>query len=74
MVRTAEAAALIADIGEFQHDPLGYVRYAFSWGDGELIGQDGPREWQATVLDEVGRLLREGADMGAAMQLDHGGQ
>jgi len=51
--------ALADDIGRFFHDPLGYVRYAFHWGHGELAGHDGPDAWQTEVLQALGRALRE---------------
>ncbi|MDP1752560.1 MAG: terminase [Reyranella sp.] len=42
-------------------DPLGFVRWAFPWGDGPLAGHDGPEAWQADVLREIGRQLRANA-------------
>lgn len=57
--RDAEAE-LIADIGSYTHDPLGFVRYAFPWGEkGKgLELHDGPREWQTEILDTLGKELR----------------
>lgn len=40
------------------HDPLGFVRSAYPWNKGDLIGSDGPRKWQSDVLDTIGRHLR----------------
>lgn len=40
---------------EFYADPLGFVFFAFPWGEGGLKGQDGPDEWQVEVLRELGR-------------------
>ena len=55
----AEADALIADdIARFEFDPLGYVNYVFDWGHGELAGEDGPDQWQADLLNEIGEALR----------------
>jgi hypothetical protein len=51
---------LIRDIASFQHDPLGYVLYAFAWGEGELKGKDGPRKWQRKFLERIGERLRKG--------------
>lgn len=48
---------LIADIGGFTHDPLGFVRYAYPWGEGELAESNGPRMWQAGVLSRIGAHL-----------------
>lgn len=51
---------LIEDIASFTHDPLGYAYYAFPWGDagGELEEYNGPRQWQAEALNEIGEHLR----------------
>ena len=52
---------LIEDIASFTKDPLGYVKYAYPWGEpGELEEDAGPREWQADILDELGAKLRAG--------------
>lgn len=49
---------LLNDIAGFTHDPLGFVRYAFPWGEGELRDSTGPRTWQAETLDYIGQRLR----------------
>lgn len=51
---------LIEDITSFQHDPLGYVLYAFPWGEGPLKGKK-LRTWQRKKLEELGEKLRAGA-------------
>lgn len=48
-------------IAAFQHDPLGFVLFAFPWGDGDLDGQAGPYDWQRELLEEIGQKLRAGA-------------
>ena len=48
---------LIDDVTRFEHDPLGYVMYAFPWGTGELKNHDGPDEWQRELLESVGKGL-----------------
>lgn len=57
MLQTAdiELAELIA---EYTHDPLGCVRVIFPWGEGELAKSAGPRKWQAELLDDIGKHLR----------------
>lgn len=52
---------LSEDISEFYDDPLGYVYYAFPWGDpnGPLANDDGPDAWQTEVLREIGRDVAE---------------
>lgn len=49
------------DVASFQHDPYGYVLYAYEWGKGELTGFDGPDDWQTMVLKDVRDLLRDGS-------------
>jgi hypothetical protein len=63
-VRLTQADIKLAeDIGRFVHDPLGYVRYAFPWGvpGTPLAKKPGPRAWQVTILEDIGRRLRAGA-------------
>lgn len=43
----------------FAFDPLGFVRWAFDWGHGELKGEDGPDVWQADVLNEIGAYCKK---------------
>lgn len=56
--------ALQRDIGEFTHDPLGFVLYAYP---GVLLTDlekhDGPRDWQRKVLQDIGDKLRAVADV-----------
>lgn len=42
------------DMAALFADPLGFVRYAFAWGQGELADLPGPRAWQAAFLEEIG--------------------
>lgn len=57
--------ALQRDIGDFTHDPLGFVLYAYPWGVAgtDLEKHDGPRDWQRKVLQDIGDKLRAGADV-----------
>ena len=43
-------------------DPLGFVLFAFPWGEAgtELAGTPGRRQWQWELLADLGRRLREG--------------
>ena len=43
----------------YSRDPLGFVRWAFDWGEGELAQHDGPDEWQRDILSEIGARLRD---------------
>lgn len=58
-------AFLVEKIGTFRRDPLGYVKFAFDWGHGELKDHPGPRKWQAEFLDAIGQALRSNHEMSA---------
>lgn len=64
--RVDPEAVLAADVASFSHDPLGFVRYAFPWGTGELARERGPREWQRAFLFDLGEKLRNGELIGVA--------
>jgi len=50
---------LIADIGRFCGDPLGFAKYAFPWQQpGALELSPGPRVWQAEILTAIGDHLQ----------------
>lgn len=54
---------LIDDVASFTHDPLGFVLYAFPWGErGPLADKAGPDEWQRAVLERVGKGLQAAAE------------
>lgn len=50
--------SLIEDMAELSQDPLGYCRYAYDWGNGELAGYTGPRAWQVDILSVIGDHLQ----------------
>jgi len=52
-----ERELVAADIGMFAHDPLGYVKYVYPWGEGPLEKHTGSRTWQAEVLTFIGQWL-----------------
>jgi hypothetical protein len=60
-VATEAEAELADDIGGFTSDPYRYALYAFPWGEGELKGIDGPRDWQREVMDTIGAHLKDPA-------------
>ena len=47
---------LARDLANFYADPLGFVNYAFPWGEGELAGRQ-PDVWQSKFLEDVGRQV-----------------
>jgi len=54
---------IVQDIAEFYADPLGYVLYAFPWGEpGALEDFTGPDIWQSEQLDRVGKAFRDKPD------------
>ena len=50
---------ILKDMASFAHNPLGFVRYAFDWGEGQLKGKE-PDQWQIEVLTEIGDKLKSG--------------
>lgn len=49
---------LIEELAEFTFDPLGFVYFAFPWGEpGELERMDGPEDWQVEILSALGTGL-----------------
>lgn len=49
---------LIGDIAQFAYDPLGFVKYAFPWGEKELEGKS-IRKWQREFLERVGKRIKK---------------
>jgi hypothetical protein len=50
---------LISDISAFTRDPLGFIRYAYPWGEaGDLEECHGPHQWQADILKTIGDHLK----------------
>ncbi len=45
---------LAEEVAKFYADPFGFVMFAFEWGVGDLVGQDGPDTWQREQLIELG--------------------
>ena len=52
---------LVEEIARYAHDPEGFCRVMFPWGDGELAGIAGPRDWQAEELSKLGAHLQNPA-------------
>lgn len=49
---------LAAEISQFYDDPLGHVLFSYPWGQGQLTGFKGPRDWQRDYLLELGQEVR----------------
>lgn len=61
--------SLIDEVGAFTHDPLGFVLFAFDWGNGALAEFDGPDEWQRGILTDIGDRLKSGISATEAIQI-----
>lgn len=49
---------LVNNIYSFRHDPTGFVKYVYPWGEpGELARHKGPRPWQQEILDYIAQHL-----------------
>lgn len=46
---------------------MGYVEFAFAWGQGELSASKGPRKWQKEFLYRLGKELKSGASRSEAI-------
>lgn len=53
-------AELQKDIMKFYADPLGFVRYAYPWGQAgtSLQNESGPDKWQIEILKEIGAEVK----------------
>jgi len=71
-VTPAEHAELCADLAGFEFDPVGFVRWAFPWGEaGTTLADDpGPEAWQLEHLQRIGDQLLAGGDLGAVVEED----
>ena len=56
---TGAAIAFMVALHANTHDPLGFVYFAFPWGEegSELAGADGPEMWQRQLLTDLGEGL-----------------
>ena len=53
--------ALAEELVAFTHDPLGFAKVAYPWGEGELEDAPGPRKFQSEVLGYIGAQLQNPA-------------
>jgi hypothetical protein len=54
--------ALAEEIAKYHADPLGFVLFAYPWGErGPLRDATGPDKWQREFLEDLGRQVRERA-------------
>lgn len=59
--RVEQELELAADLVSYADDPLGFVLYAYPWGQRgtPLADWHGPRKWQAELLEEIGAHTRQ---------------
>lgn len=52
---------LAEEISNFYDDPLGFVNFAFPWGEPgtALHGFDGPDDWQVDILNTIGDAVKK---------------
>lgn len=52
---------LANEIGKFYNDPMGFVLFAFPWGEPNtsLQGFFGPDQWQINVLNDIGDAVQD---------------
>ena len=72
MLAAADVEMVLDDLASFECDPLGFVLWAFPWGEKgtSLADDDGPELWQRELLERVGAKLRAGRDLGAVIEED----
>jgi hypothetical protein len=60
MTKAVDASKILDEIWRVRDDPLGFVHFAFPWGEenGPLANHPGPDDWQTDVLRELGRGAR----------------
>lgn len=65
---------LIEQLGSYAYDPVGFVRWAFPWGEAgtELAEFSEPYAWQLQYLEELGDGLRSGMPVLLATSSGHG--
>jgi hypothetical protein len=72
MLAVSDVELLVDDLASFEHDPLGFVMWAFPWGEAgtSLADEEGPELWQREHLIRIGNKLRAGGDLGAVIEED----
>lgn len=72
MLAATDVEMLAEDLASFEFDPLGFVLWAFPWGEEGtfLAAEDGPEAWQRDQLERIGRKLEAGGELGAVIEED----
>lgn len=63
---------IVNDLATFEFDPVGFVLWAFPWGEkgSQLEAEEGPEQWQIDHLNRIGEKLEAGGDFGAIIEED----
>jgi len=72
-VKNTPIDELMDGLARYRHDPLGFVMWAFPWGEPNTSLEDmtGPEDWQTAQLTRIGDRLRAGAaETGDVIQED----
>ncbi|WP_417518514.1 terminase [Minwuia sp.] len=56
-----DETAIDLRLEKFRNDPIGFVRWAFPWGEkaSALDRASGPEKWQSEILTTIGRRLKQ---------------
>lgn len=60
-LNASDEERLVQLMAKCRHDPLGFVKIAYPWGQDDLKDSKGPRVWQAEVLNEIGQHFKNPA-------------
>ena len=68
----SKVGELLDTLSSFAADPVGFVRWAFPWGEKgtELEEMSGPEQWQLEQLERVGERIRTGGLDGGVIEED----
>ena len=59
MLKPEVEQKLVNFISGFKHDPAGFAKYMYSWGQGELRDSAGPRVWQNDINNTIRDHLQD---------------
>jgi hypothetical protein len=52
------AERILDRIATFKHDPIGFVKFAYPWGEVGPLENESLRDWQADIFGTIGKHLR----------------
>ena len=68
----SEVGELLDKLASFHDDFVGFVRWAFPWGErGTMLeGMSGPEQWQLEQQERISKAIREGGAEGCVIEED----